>query len=264
MKGRVLNMSVQSKSIYIVRQIMFIEHGGFTIDEEALFPSWNRAWRFLQSLTDPRSPDDFAEYYLLGRNEIIEVEPNAKNMEKHKWVFSLTGDLLEEYGRNGKPILNHCVCTKSIGNYAIGDLVEVLPEIKDFHSPLLRTTPAVVIPHEKLGFSCDKKTRSQEKASQHLYAVMYLTEKGIADHHHVMPCCLQPFESDLPERLRFLRVFSEYLKGDLKLPSELTETLLGGDMFLLNASVFDFARMKVRPPYHDKGKKPKTGNTRRR
>ncbi len=221
--------------VYIVREYLIVDDfGGVRIDEEAVFSSIQEAHCFLKSLVN-ETPTN--EDLILFRIEILEYIFGDIESYIRKWTYTISGDLLDEFDSlKGSRETGSCTFT---GKYRVGDIVFVAPRVMNRLSPSTNGTYGVVIdiPSAEV---CKSIPGCKQDESNNDYIIYYITEYGYLDHFHMAESVLSELDSDLPNELEFLRIYSDWLKKDIQLPDDLIARIHDQKIMVKNIETFEF------------------------
>ncbi|MGB5684301.1 MAG: hypothetical protein WBM35_00705 [Candidatus Electrothrix sp.] len=225
------------KTFFIAREYTLIDDfGGIRIDEEAIFPTFKLAKKFLGSLEDKDATDKDC---ILYRTEIVEYKLDNTDTYERKYTYSIKGELIEELGKlndNSEPIQHECIY-----KYKIGDIVFVLPKIKNKYSPSTNGAYGVIV---------EVPTEHSEKENDFEYTIYYITENGFLDHCHAIEQTITTPDVTLPNKLRFLYLYSKYLRKEGTLTDTLISEIINKDIFVKNIKRFDFSKNSIIDSYN--------------
>lgn len=219
-------------TFFIAREYMLIDDfGGIRIDEEAIFPTFELAKKFLGSLEDKDATDKDC---ILYRTEIVKYKQGNTDSCEQKYTYSIKGELIEKSDKlkdNSEAIQDECIY-----KYKIGDIVFVLPKIKNKYSPSTNGTYGVIV---------EVPTGHSEKENDFEYTIYYITENGFLNHCHAIEQTITTPEVTLPNELRFLYLYSEYLRKEGALTDTLISEIINKDIFVKNIKRFDFSKNSI-------------------
>jgi hypothetical protein len=226
--------------VYIAREYLMIDdYGGVRIDEEEVFSSFSDAKNYLTTLEDINAEGND---YLLFRTEILEFVIGKTKSCIRKWTFKLNGDLIDV-----KPPMDsnfEKALSVFTWKYNVGDIVFVMPRIENKFSPSIRGTYGVIVETPAANLNHDAAL-NDEGAWNNKYVVYYISENGLLSHLHVIESAMVLSKTGVPTDLKFLELYSNYLKNRTGLSDELVSQLLNEKVFVKNIKVFDFKRIGV-------------------
>jgi|GEM_PF-6723650 len=221
-----------TSTVFIAREYMLADDfGGVRIDEEAVFSSFEAAQEFLKTLHDEKATD---KDFILFRTEIIEHKIGNTDSYERKWTYSIKGELIEEVTKSEDVSEEDKI--KYTYKYKIGDIVYILPKVKSKFSPSINGTYGVIVevPAEQSG-----------KENELEYTIYYITENGFLNHLHAVEKSILLLEGALPSELKFLHLFSNYLRKEGKLDDMLVSEAINEEVFVKNIKIFNFSKEKI-------------------
>ncbi|MCP3933037.1 MAG: hypothetical protein GY705_28535 [Bacteroidetes bacterium] len=221
-----------TKSIFVAREYMLADDfGGVRIDEEAVFSSFEVARKFLKTLQDEEATD---KDLILFRTEIIEYQIGSTDSYERKWTYNIKGELVEEVTQSEDVLVeDEIICTCK---YKTGDIVYILPKVKSKYSPSTKGTYGVIV---------EVPAGQSGKEKELEYTIYYITENGFLNHLHAIEKAIMLPEVALPFKLRFLHLFSNYLRKEGKLDSMLISEVINEEVFVKNIKTFSFSKEKI-------------------
>ena len=232
------------QKIYIAREyVLTDDYGGVSIEQEAVFTSFEEAHNYIETLEDKEAEGD---YFLLFRIEIVEYEIGQTESCLRQWTYNIKGELIDIYDDlNYTPEPDYFRFTE---RYKISDIVFIVPEIENKLSPSRKGTYGVVVEVPMDQGSLLTLGEDGEEVRKE-YVIYYIADDGLLDHFHVVESALSRPEAGVPNEFRFLELYSKYLNKEIELPEGLITQLLNEKISVKNNRTFDFQNRTIRSAF---------------
>ena len=136
---------IDEQKVYIVREYFLSDEAHWiNISEESVFSSLKEAKEYLKTLIDLSSSDYYLESLRIG---ITEYAIGVADSCLREWTYSIKGELVNDYQESDRFDIN-CIEIDDYepkGKYEVGDIVFIVPRIKNKLSPSVRGTYGVVV-----------------------------------------------------------------------------------------------------------------------
>jgi hypothetical protein len=202
------------------------ESAGRRVKEQGIFTTFEKAREFIAVLVEnlDEGEHETAQFLVL---EIAMDCLQPWETERH-WYFDATAEPL--YYSNSKSPRG--APPESDAQFAKGDLVFIRAFPWNLYSPVQRDVIGVVHYAPERGL---------EEDSSDEYVVSFIDDAGLLDHCHAPGISLHPYSDPLPENLRFLRLLSQFHRGERNVADEFLEAIYYRRMRVVDTPVFPFA-----------------------
>ena len=226
-----------NKRGYIARKFYAHNYGSQTIYEEAIFESYELAYKFIEEISE--------EVHDRFLSEIVSYQLNDDEPwdRDQIWTFDRKGQLIRFYDAQTadenchviehdgyKEVFTEPEPESYTGKFIVGDIVKVRAFPWNMESPIPEDTIGVIV-NTPIHYSEWLKQEKSKYGWDNSYVIDFIRE-GYLDHMHIKEEGLELFIEEIPKKLSFIKKLSDHYKGKTIIKDNIFRDINDGKIFV--------------------------------